>query len=63
MKCCPTKRAPDAGDSAHLQAVFYASAFFWLEGFAVPTPAQVTQTDSWLLGYSRGLLKKFELQL
>jgi hypothetical protein len=26
------------------QAVFYASAFFWLDGFAVPAPAQVTQT-------------------
>ena len=28
------------------QAVFYALAFFWLDGFAVPTPAQVTQTVS-----------------
>jgi hypothetical protein len=26
------------------QAVFYASAFFQLDGFAVPAPAQVTQT-------------------
>ena len=26
------------------QAVFYASSFFWLDGFAVPAPAQVTQT-------------------
>jgi hypothetical protein len=26
------------------QAVFYALAFFWLDSFAVPTPAQVTQT-------------------
>ena len=25
-------------------AVFYALAFFWLDGFAVPAPAQVTQT-------------------
>jgi hypothetical protein len=25
------------------QAVSYASAFFWLDGFAVPAPAQVTQ--------------------
>jgi hypothetical protein len=24
------------------QAVFYALSFFWLDGFAVPTPAQVT---------------------
>jgi len=26
------------------QAVFYALSFFWLDGFAVPTPARVTQT-------------------
>jgi hypothetical protein len=26
------------------QAVFYTLAFFWLDGFAVPAPAQVTQT-------------------
>jgi hypothetical protein len=26
------------------QAVFHALSFFWLDGFAVPTPAQVTQT-------------------
>ena len=26
------------------QAVFYAVAFFWLDAFAVPAPAQVTQT-------------------
>ena len=25
------------------QAFFYALAFFWLDGFAVPAPAQVTQ--------------------
>ena len=41
---CLTKRAPDAGDSAQSQAVFYAGAFFWLDGFAVPAPEQVTQT-------------------
>jgi hypothetical protein len=28
------------------QAVFYALSFFWLDGFAVPAPAQVTQTVS-----------------
>ncbi|NOH03679.1 MAG: hypothetical protein HND47_17815 [Chloroflexi bacterium] len=28
------------------QAFFYAFAFFWLDGFAVPAPAQVTQTVS-----------------
>jgi hypothetical protein len=26
------------------QAVFYALSFFQLDGFAVPAPAQVTQT-------------------
>jgi hypothetical protein len=26
------------------QAVFYALSFSWLDGFAVPAPAQVTQT-------------------
>ena len=26
------------------QAVSYDLAFFWLDGFAVPAPAQVTQT-------------------
>jgi hypothetical protein len=26
------------------QAFFYASAFFWLDSFAVPAPVQVTQT-------------------
>ncbi|MFN8382466.1 MAG: hypothetical protein U0V02_11020 [Anaerolineales bacterium] len=26
------------------QAVFYALSFFWLDGFAVPAPAQVTQS-------------------
>jgi len=30
------------------RAFFYASAFFWLNGFAVPAPAQVTQTVSLL---------------
>jgi hypothetical protein len=28
------------------QAVFYALSFFQLDGFAVPAPAQVTQTVS-----------------
>jgi hypothetical protein len=31
------------------QAFFCALAFFWLDGFAVPAPAQVTQTvGRWL---------------
>jgi len=28
------------------QAVSYALSFFWLDGFAVPAPAQVTHTVS-----------------
>jgi hypothetical protein len=28
----------------HFQAVSNALSFFWLDGFAVPAPAQVTQT-------------------
>jgi hypothetical protein len=32
------------------QAVFYAFSFFWLDGFAVPAPAQVTQTVGRLKG-------------
>jgi hypothetical protein len=31
------------------QAVSYAFSFFWLDGFAVPAPAQVTQTVRWLI--------------
>ncbi|MCB9143754.1 MAG: hypothetical protein H6635_00165 [Anaerolineales bacterium] len=30
------------------QAVSHALSFFWLDGFAVPAPAQVTQTVSFL---------------
>jgi hypothetical protein len=30
------------------QAVSHALSFFWLDGFAVPAPAQVTQTVGWL---------------
>jgi hypothetical protein len=29
------------------QAVFYALSFFWLDSFAVPAPAQVTQAVGW----------------
>ncbi|HND49613.1 MAG TPA: hypothetical protein PLL95_13700, partial [Anaerolineales bacterium] len=39
-----TKRAPDAGDSAPFSSSFLRLSLFWLDGFAVPTPAQVTQT-------------------
>jgi hypothetical protein len=45
-------RQKTAQQSVHLtlgilrqsQAVFYAFSFFQLDGFAVPAPAQVTQT-------------------
>jgi hypothetical protein len=33
------------------QAVSYALSFFWLDGFAVPAPAQVTQTVSCFLSH------------
>jgi hypothetical protein len=42
---------PTLGILARFQAFFYALAFFWLDGFAVPAPARVTQTV--------GLLNKF----
>jgi hypothetical protein len=35
------------------QAVSYALAFFWLDGFAIPAPAQVTQTVGWLAPKSK----------
>jgi len=38
------KHASDTGDSARIPSSFYTLAFFWLDGFAVPAPAQVTQT-------------------
>ena len=46
----PTKHAPDTGALRvrKSQAVSYALPFFWLDGFAVPAPAQVTQTVGWL---------------
>ncbi|MFN8414179.1 MAG: hypothetical protein U0Z26_17495 [Anaerolineales bacterium] len=30
------------GILAKISGIFHALAFFWLDGFAVPTPAQVT---------------------
>ena len=44
MKRRPTKRAPYAGNSAHIPSSFHALAFFWLDGFAIPAHPQVTQT-------------------
>jgi hypothetical protein len=35
------------------QAVSYALPFFQLDGFAVPAPAQVTQTVGWLAPKSK----------
>ena len=35
------------------QAVSHALAFFWLDGFAVPAPAQVTQTVGCLSVFQR----------
>ena len=44
VKSVPTKRAPDAGESAHISSSFLRLSIFQLDGFAVPAPAQVTQT-------------------
>ena len=41
------------------QAVLHALAFFWLDGFAVPAPAQVTQTVGRLL--SKTMRSFFEI--
>jgi hypothetical protein len=41
------------------QAFFYALSFFWLDGFAVPAPAQVTQTVGRLISIS-AQFNKFE---
>jgi hypothetical protein len=38
------------------QAVSHAFSFFWLDGFAVPAPAQVTQT----VGQPRAKYERFE---
>ncbi len=49
-----SRKSKNAQQSVHLtlgilrksQVVSHALAFFWLDGFAVPAPAQVTQTVS-----------------
>ena len=43
-KSVPTKRAPDAGDSAAISSSFLRLIFSQLDGFAVPTLAQVSST-------------------
>jgi len=45
----PTKRAPDAGDSAAISSSFSAVGLFLADGLRRPKPpAQVTQTVRWL---------------
>jgi hypothetical protein len=39
------------------QAVSYAFSFFWLDGFAVPAPAQVTQTVRRLSKYKKSVME------
>jgi len=41
---------PTGGILRHFQAVFYALAFYQLDGFAVPAPEQVTQTVGAAIG-------------
>jgi hypothetical protein len=43
---CLTLGTAAFGGVRQSQAVFHALSFFWLDGFAVPAPAQVTQTVS-----------------
>jgi hypothetical protein len=43
------------------QAVFYALSFFWLDGFAVPAPAQVTQTVGRFRAKSEGVMATKDL--
>ncbi len=58
-----TKRALTLGSMRKSQAVFYALSFFWLDGFAVPTPAQVTQTvGQFLTKYSKTSKRCFYVQ-
>ncbi|MBE0672530.1 MAG: hypothetical protein IH588_18285 [Anaerolineales bacterium] len=40
-RCSLEAHSPDLRQS---QAVSYALSFFWLDGFAVPAPAQVTHS-------------------
>jgi len=41
------------GFCANPRQFFYALAFFWLDGFAAPIPARVTQTVGWLAPKSK----------
>ncbi len=41
---CPTKRAPDAGDSAAISSSFTRLIIFLVGRLRRPAPAQVTQT-------------------
>jgi len=45
------------------QAVFYAFSFFWLDGFAVPAPAQVTPAVSPSLPKKSVVLWKHEIDI
>ena len=47
-----TKRGSDAGESAAIPSIFLRLNIFQLDGFAVPAPAQVTQTAGQLLNDS-----------
>ena len=42
-----TKRAPDAGDSAHTSSSFTRLSLFLVGRLRRPRPAQVTQTVGW----------------
>ncbi|MDP1614501.1 MAG: hypothetical protein Q8L68_01750, partial [Methylococcales bacterium] len=50
---------PTLGSLRTSQAFFYALSFFWLDGFAVPAPARVTQTVGRLSVSHQKVLRKF----
>jgi len=53
IKACQQSVHLTLGILRQSQAVSYAVTFFWLDGFAVPAPAQVTQTVGWLTPKSK----------
>jgi len=51
------------GILAKISGIFLALSFFWLDGFAVPAPAQVTQTVGRLRRKYKTALHRFVLQV
>jgi hypothetical protein len=55
------KYAADRWVCAAFSGIFVAWSFSHFDGESQPTHQRVTHTVRWLLGYSRGWLKNFEL--